>query len=100
VRLEQMVNELAAQGRRVLAAAQRSNDSMPLSADEAETDLALVGFIGIVDPPRPEARFSISQCRTAGIRPVMITGDHQGTAIAIAKELSLWTEDLEVIDGQ
>jgi Ca2+-transporting ATPase len=101
-RLEQMMDELTGQGRRVLAVARREwNDATPLdSPDAAETELAFIGFIGIVDPPRPEAREAIARCRSAGIRPVMITGDHQRTAVAIAKELSLWDEGAEAIEGQ
>ena len=101
-RLDETIHDLAGRGRRVLGAARRewSADRAPESADQAETDLSFIGFIGLVDPPRPEAREAISRCRTAGIRPVMITGDHERTALAIARELSLWDDNSEALNGE
>ncbi len=100
-RIAEAINDLTGNGRRVLAAARRdwSRDEPPRSADEAEKELVFLGLIGIVDPPRPEAHDAIARCRTAGIRPVMITGDHERTAVAIAKELLLWEEGTGVLDG-
>jgi Ca2+-transporting ATPase len=100
--LEQSLHELTEQGRRVLAVARRdwNNSEPPGTHDDAETELAFLGFIGIVDPPRPEARDALARCRSAGIRAVMITGDHEVTAVAIAKELSLWQEGAESLNGQ
>lgn len=76
---------LAAAGLRVIAVAQRQAASL----DEAERDLTLLGLLGLLDPARPEARAAVELCRRAGIRPVMITGDHPSTAAAVARELGL-----------
>ncbi len=77
--------QMAAQALRVLAVAERP----ATSADDAEQKLTFLGLVGMSDPPRDEARTAIATCRTAGIRPVMITGDHPLTAAAIARELGL-----------
>ncbi|MDO9075812.1 MAG: cation-translocating P-type ATPase [Rubrivivax sp.] len=93
----------AAQGLRVLAVAQREGqrdeqDSVSaLDADNFEQGLALIGLVGLIDPPRPEARAAVAECRTAGIRPVMITGDHPATALAIARDLGLVADDRGVV---
>ena len=83
----------AAQGLRVLAAAQRDADGIgpQASADAVEQGLTLLGLVALQDPPRPEARAAVAECRAAGIRPVMITGDHPATALAIARELGIAT---------
>ncbi|MFQ5735216.1 MAG: cation-translocating P-type ATPase, partial [Planctomycetaceae bacterium] len=83
------VERLAGQGRRVLAFAERNCPSDVLTKDDSESDLQFLGVVGLVDPVRPEAAEAIARCRSAGIRPVMITGDHPGTAKAIAEALSL-----------
>ncbi len=87
--------ETAGAGMRVLAVAVRSLTEQDASAfstaDEFEHDLVLVGFFGLIDPPRPEVIDAIERCRQAGIRPFMITGDHPLTAQAVAKELKLDT---------
>lgn len=82
---------MAEQGMRVLAVARRTGQTpwTGLSADEFERDLTLVGLIGLMDPPRPEARAAVQECLQAGIRPVMITGDHPATALAIARQLGI-----------
>jgi Ca2+-transporting ATPase len=100
--IHETIHELAGRGRRVLGAARRewSADRAPESADEAESELSFIGLVGLIDPPRPEARDAIARCRTAGIRPVMITGDHEKTALAIAKELSLWDDTSEALNGE
>lgn len=83
----------AAEGLRVLALARRHVDDLSRAtawdADQAEQALELVGLVGLMDPPRPEARAAVAECRAAGIRPVMITGDHPATALAIARELGI-----------
>jgi len=89
---------LAAQALRVLGSAQRDLDAASpehLKAEEVERDLVFVGLTGMYDPPRTEAKEAIVKCRSAGIRVVMITGDHPHTAAAIARELGIATgEDL------
>ncbi len=75
---------------RVLAAAYRDLDAgIPETAEDAERDLVFVGLAGMQDPPRPEAVEAVARCRSAGIRVVMITGDHPRTALAIARELGI-----------
>jgi Ca2+-transporting ATPase len=83
--------KMAAAGLRVLAIARRDWPVVPdkLSPDEVEIDLAFVGFVGLIDPPRPEAAQAVAECRVAGITPVMITGDHPLTAQAIAIRLGI-----------
>ncbi|MBX7168968.1 MAG: cation-translocating P-type ATPase [Pirellulales bacterium] len=82
------IARLAAQSLRVLAMATRDEIVVPL-ADDAEQDLVFAGLVGMIDPPRDEARAAVAKCHAAGIRPVMITGDHPETAAAIARELHL-----------
>ncbi len=86
---------------RVLAAAKRDWDAKPSdnTPEFLETDLCFVGLTGMIDPVRPEVKAAIEQCRAAGIRPVMITGDHKDTAVAIAKELGIITDASEAITG-
>ncbi len=86
---------------RVLAAAKRLWDEKPIdnSPEALEQQLIFVGLTGMIDPVRPEVKAAIEQCRHAGIRPVMITGDHKDTAIAIAKELGIITDASEAITG-
>ena len=86
---------------RVLAFAYREFESIPadLSSESIETDLVLAGLMGMIDPARVEAFEAIQTCKTAGIKPVMITGDHKDTAVAIAKDLGLMTGKAEVLTG-
>jgi len=92
-RVEECVQELARAGMRVLALAARevSPDDHPDLDDinHLERELRFVGLVGLMDPPRPEAARAIQQCQEAGIRVRMITGDHPGTALAVARELGL-----------
>ncbi|HEV8257364.1 MAG TPA: HAD-IC family P-type ATPase, partial [Casimicrobiaceae bacterium] len=83
--------KMAAAGLRVLAIARRDWPVVPdkPSSEEVEIDLAFVGFVGLIDPPRPEAAQAVAECRVAGITPVMITGDHPLTAQAIAIRLGI-----------
>jgi P-type Ca2+ transporter type 2C len=81
-------DDMASSGLRVLAVAYRG-DADSLVDDDLETDLTLLGLIGMIDPPRPEVREAVARCNTAGIRTVMITGDHPLTALAIAKDLGI-----------
>lgn len=93
--------ELAARGIRVLGAAYRPLDAVEgtLTA-ETEQDLIFVGLFGMIDPPRMEVRDAVALCKTAGIRPVMITGDHPLTAIQIAKQLGITGEEGHALTGQ
>ncbi|MCC7085237.1 MAG: cation-translocating P-type ATPase [Pirellulales bacterium] len=102
LRLEQQLKSLTARGRRLLAVATKylNEETLPQSADDAESKLAFLGWIGLVDPARPEARAAIERCRTAGIRAVMITGDHRRTALAIAEDIGLWQLGDEVMSGE
>ena len=86
---------------RVLAAAMRCWETLPEDVSPAglEEDLCFLGLVGMIDPVRPEVLDAICQCRNAGIRPVMITGDHKDTAVAIAKELGIITSAREAITG-
>lgn len=95
-------NNMAEQGYRVIGYAMRKMDALPktLKFDEIESSLTLIGFAGMIDPPREEAKQAVSECKQAGIIPIMITGDHKLTAKSIAKQLGIITseEDL-VLDG-
>ncbi len=86
---------------RVLACAERIWTEKPeqFEADYLEQDLCFVGLSGMIDPVRPEVKDAIVECRGAGIRPIMITGDHIDTAVAIAKELGILTEDTCAVTG-
>jgi Ca2+-transporting ATPase len=83
--------EMAGTGLRILGVAARSWDAIPSdpSSEEVERDLVMLGLVGMVDPPREEARQSVSLCKQAGIHPVMITGDHPLTAKVIAQRLDI-----------
>jgi Ca2+-transporting ATPase len=90
--------EMTRRGERVLALAYREN--APTEGGPAEErELTFVGLVGMIDPPRAEAREAIERCRTAGIRPVMITGDHPDTALAIARELAIAGESDRLLTG-
>ncbi len=86
---------------RVLSAAYRKYDTLPadFEADTLENDLIFIGLYGMIDPVRPEVKASIEECRRAGIRPIMITGDHINTAVAIAKELTIITDASQALTG-
>ena len=94
------LQEMAGRGLRVLAIAARPVDGIPSTVDDAETDLALLGLVGLEDPPRPHAAEALSACRRAGIRVAMVTGDHPLTARAIAAEVGLLGGDDVVVTGR
>ena len=87
---------------RVLAAAYRSHSALPedTSAEALEHDMIFLGLYGMIDPVRPEVKAAVDECRGAGIKVVMITGDHIDTAVAIAKELGIIQDASEAIMGQ
>ena len=86
---------------RVLAIGIKTIDTIPqeLTSDEIENGLTFIGLVGMIDPPRPEAKVAVATCRKAGIKPVMITGDHVVTASAIAKELGILEDGDMAITG-
>ena len=98
----QQAEQMAAAGLRVLAVACRNWSSRPASDEDAliEQDLTLLALVGLQDPPRAEAREAIALCRTAGITPVMITGDHPATARAIATQLYIVEDGGRVVTGE
>ena len=85
---------------RVLAAAYKPLGNIPSSPDALEEDLVFIGMAGMMDPPREEVKLAVQKCRNAGIIPVMITGDHKTTAVAIALQLGILTEDKKAITGR
>lgn len=96
---KEQTEKMSASALRVLAVACKELDSFSpdMTGEELEKDLTFLGLVGMIDPPRPEAIDAVAVCRAAGIRPVMITGDHVITASAIAKELGIMQEgDLSI----
>ncbi len=94
-RIQAANDRLAQDGMRVLGVAMRPLDGLPAhpSEENLEQELVFVGMTGMIDPPREEARQAVAECRTAGIRPVMITGDHPLTALNIARRLGIVAAD-------
>ena len=86
---------------RVLAASMKNLDKEPAvyEPEAVENDLCFVGLVGMIDPVRPEVKPAIDECRSAGIRPIMITGDHKDTAVAIAMQLGIITDASQAITG-
>ncbi len=95
-----MNTQMASRALRVLGLAYREQPDKDDSGGFVETGLVFAGLVGMIDPPREEAKEAVKKCRDAGIRPVMITGDHPATARAIARELDIATEAERVITGQ
>ena len=101
---EELVREserMAADGLRVLAIGMRRWEAVPevMIPEEVENRLTILGFVGIMDPPREEVKEAVALCKSAGIKPVMITGDHPITARAIARRLGIIDDGGEVITG-
>ena len=97
---QNQVDVMAGQGLRVLGIAYRPLEQVPQEVKpELERDLTLLGLVGILDPARPEARDAVSVARGAGIRPIMITGDHALTAEAIARDLGILNDGEKAITG-
>ncbi|MFI3255245.1 MAG: calcium-translocating P-type ATPase, PMCA-type [Eubacteriales bacterium] len=95
------VEEMAKRSLRVIGVAQRTIAYIPpkLTPDAVEQGLTFLGLFGLIDPPRPESKEAVALCHKAGIRPVMMTGDHRSTAIAIAKELDIYRRGDWAITG-
>ena len=99
-RLLQVNEGMANDALRVLGIAGKEiSSSAGYVEDEVERDLTFLGFVGMMDPPREEAKDAVKVCRQVGIRPVMITGDHKLTAVAVAKELGIFREGDQVMTG-
>ena len=98
---KRVTESMSADALRVLAVAIKEIDALPetLTSEELENGLTFMGLLGMIDPPRPEAKKAVELCRRAGIKPVMITGDHVITAAAIAKELGIMVEGDKAITG-
>lgn len=91
---------MSSKGLRLLGFALKNINTLPKEGDEIEEDLIFIGIMGIIDPPREEVKHAIKTCHDAGIRVIMITGDHKLTAQAIAKELGIYKKDDLVVDGE
>ena len=98
-RIDEANNAMAADGVRVLCLCMKRWECLPatIEAAQAEADLILLGLVGLMDPPREEAREAVALCRAAGITPVMITGDHPLTAAAIARQLGMMEDGLHTV---
>ena len=96
--VERVNEEFSSQGLRVLAFACRTVESTAVSLED-ENGLNFLGLIAMMDPPREESKAAVAECIAAGIRPIMITGDHKVTASAIAKEIGIMTEGTEAVEG-
>ena len=99
--LDKHNEEMAKDALRVLAMAYKELDHEPTEEEmkNIENDLIFVGMVGMIDPPREEVKIAVEKCKTAGIKTVMITGDHKITAVAIAKELGILENEEEAITG-
>lgn len=96
--ISQANNRMTQQALRVLAVAYRKINKADgyIINESIETDLVFAGLIGMIDPPRQEAKQAIALCRQAGIKTIMITGDHRNTAVAVARELTMYTEGIHL----
>jgi Ca2+-transporting ATPase len=97
--LEIKINEMAEKGYRIIGYAIKEIDALPkaINADTIESSLHFIGFAAMLDPPREEAKKAVSECKQAGIIPIMITGDHRLTAINIAKQLGIITSEEDLV---
>ena len=98
---KEMTERMSENALRVLAIAYKEIDTVPANptSDELENGLTFMGLVGMIDPPRPEAKVAVATCRRAGIKPIMITGDHVVTASAIARELGILEDGDRAITG-
>ena len=91
---------MSSKGLRLLGFAMKNINTLPKEGDMIEEDLTFIGIMGIIDPPREEVKHAINTCHEAGIRVIMITGDHKLTARAIAKDLGIYKNGDLVVDGE
>ena len=98
---KQITENMSKDALRVLAVGYKEIDTLPITptSDELENGLTFMGLVGMIDPPRPEAKTAVEICKKAGIKPVMITGDHDVTSSAIARELGILSGDDIAITG-
>ncbi|HBQ63683.1 MAG TPA: ATPase, partial [Clostridiales bacterium] len=97
--IQKVSREMSGQALRVLAFGFQRFSDLPADMDHLENDLIFTGFVGMIDPPRPEAKAAVQICRDAGIKPVMITGDHLETAAAIARQLGILSDNDSPAEG-
>ncbi|WP_346890209.1 calcium-translocating P-type ATPase, PMCA-type [Clostridium sp. UBA1056] len=95
--VEKLIDDMSFRALRCIAGAYKEDNL--IKGDKVENGLVFVGVAGIIDPPRKEVKDAVLRCRVAGIKPVMITGDHKNTAFAIGKDLNICSESKEVITG-
>ena len=97
----EMTERMSRDALRVLAVGYKEIDAVPaaLTSEDLEFGLTFMGLVGMIDPPRPEAKVAVATCRRAGIKPVMITGDHVVTATAIARELGIYVDGDRSVTG-
>lgn len=98
----ELASTWAKEGLRVLALGYKIIDILPdnISVEAIENEIKFAGLVGMIDPPREEARIAVAECRQAGIKPVMITGDHLETATAIARSVGIYEENDKVLSGK
>jgi calcium-translocating P-type ATPase len=100
--VERVVESYAGQGLRVLAVAQRrlaDSEELPASREQAEVGLCLLGLVGLLDPPRAEVPEAVAACYRAGIRIIVVTGDHGLTAAAVARQVGIATAGARIVNG-
>ena len=100
-KIKNVANEMSAEALRVLAIAYKEIPTFDnsMTSEDLEKELIFLGLTGMIDPPREEVKASIAQCKQAGIQTIMITGDNQKTAFAIAKDLGIANEEIESMSG-
>lgn len=97
--IHSLCSSMSSKALRVLGFAKSTLKDIPKEGDNIENNLTFIGAIGMIDPPRKEVKKSIETCKRAGIRTIMITGDHKTTAVAIAKELGIFSNGDKAISG-
>jgi P-type Ca2+ transporter type 2C len=100
--VQSAINELASQALRTMAISYKplTSNALTITENEAENHLIFIGLQGMIDPPRPEVKEAVKECKAAGIKTIMITGDHTITAKAIAKQLGILSPNSKVLDGK
>lgn len=98
--IKEYCTTMSSKGLRLLGFAMKNIKTLPKEGDMIEEDLTFIGIMGIIDPPREEVKHAVNTCHEAGIRVIMITGDHKLTAQAIAKDLGIYKKGDLVVDGE